>query len=152
MRQPTRQLLTQWAAIMRELNRRDIIRTENNPVGDIAEAIVAAHYGGTRGSFSQAGWDVVTPEGERIQVKSLRQTGKRTRRNFSPIRDQDYDAVVIVIFDGDFRVTEGLRLERRTVEELFPVGPRGRIITLTQGLRDHPNVEVVDLSDALLDG
>jgi hypothetical protein len=30
--------------------------TNNNPIGDIAEAIVATH-GGERGSFSQAGWD-----------------------------------------------------------------------------------------------
>ncbi len=64
----TVQLLADWAAIMRELRLRGIVRTSNNPAGDIAEAVVAAHYGGERGSFSQAGWDVMTPDGERIQV------------------------------------------------------------------------------------
>jgi hypothetical protein len=149
----TRELLADWAAIMRQLRDRGIIRTNNNPIGDIAEAIVAEHYGGERGSFSQAGWDVLLPSGERLQVKALRQTGARGRRNLSPIRDVDYDAVIVVIFDEDFRVTEGLRIERATVEELFPhrVHVNGRIITLTQKLRDHPDVAVVQLSDATLD-
>lgn len=137
---------------MRELRFREIIRTNNNPVGDIAEAIVATHYGGERGSFSQAGWDVKTPDGERIQVKAMRLTPASKRRNLSPIRDADYDSVVIVMFDEDFQVTGGLRLSREVVEELFE--PRayvnGRIITVTQALRADPRVEEVELEAAAL--
>lgn len=149
-----RELLADWAAIMRELRARDIVRTQNNPIGDIAEAIVAAHYGGTRGSFSQAGWDVRTREGERLQVKALRQTGARSRRNLSPIRDSDYDAVIVVIFDEDIRVTEGLRIARSVVEEVFPHRDHvnGRVITITKKLRAHPEVQALELSDASLDG
>jgi hypothetical protein len=55
----TPELLREWAAIMRELRARGVIRTNNNPVGDIAEAIVARHYGGERASFGQSGWDRV---------------------------------------------------------------------------------------------
>ncbi len=135
---------------MRELRVRDVIRTNNNPVGDIAEAIVAAHYQGERGSFVQAGWDVKTPEGERIQVKAMRTTPTTKRRNLSPIRDTDYDSVVVVIFDEDFRVIEGLKLARKVVEDLFPhrAHVNGRIITVTQTLREDPRVEHVDLADA----
>ncbi|MDQ3612451.1 MAG: hypothetical protein M4D85_12780, partial [Actinomycetota bacterium] len=149
-----RELLADWAAIMRQLRARDIIRTNNNPIGDIAEAVVALHYGGQRGSFSQAGWDVLLPDGERLQVKALRLVGASGRRNLSPIRDADYDAVIVVIFDEDFRVTEGLRIERPTVEQLFPhrAHVNGRIITVTQKLRAHPDVAVVEVSDAALDG
>jgi hypothetical protein len=50
---PTRQLLALWAQALRELRDRDVVRTFNNPVGDIAEALVALHYEGERGSFSQ---------------------------------------------------------------------------------------------------
>lgn len=103
-------LLGDWAAIMRELAARGVIRTNNKPLGDIAELIVAAHYGGQRGSFSQAGWDVLTPDGEKVQVKSLREVPGKNRTNFSPIADSDYDFVLLVIFDEDFRVTLGLRL------------------------------------------
>jgi Family of unknown function (DUF6998) len=146
----TPELLGDWAAIMRELAARDVIRTNNNPVGDIAEAIVAAHYQGERGSFSQAGWDVKAPNGERIQVKAMRQTPTSKRRNVSPIRDRDYDSVVLVIFNENFQVTEGLRLARATVEDLFEhkAYVNGRIIAVTQKLHEDPRVESVDLSDA----
>src|ERR1700690_908906 len=117
---PTTQILCDYAAIQWELCARDVVRTNNSPVGDIAEAVVAAHYGGTRGSFEQAGWDVFTPGGENLQVKGMRRTSTTNRRNLSVIRDRDYDAVIIVILDEDYRVTEGLRLERATVEALFP--------------------------------
>lgn len=144
----TPQLLADWSAVMRELQVRDVIRTNNNPVGDIAEAIVAAHYGGERGRFNQAGWDVKTPAGERIQVKSLRRTASGPRRTrLSPIRDANYDSVVVVIFDEDFRVTEGLKLAREVAEELSRYNPRinGRTITVTEGFRDDPRVETIDL-------
>lgn len=149
----TRDLLADFAAIMRALRDRGVVRTNNNPIGDIAEAIVAEHYGGERGSFSQSGWDVKLPSGERLQVKALRMTGARGRRNLSPIRDSDYDAVIVVIFDEDFRVIEGLRIERRTVEELFQhrAHVNGRIITVTSKLRAHPEVKSVALSDSALD-
>lgn len=144
---PTFELLAEWASVMRELKRRGVIRTNNNPVGDIAEAIVAAHVGGQRGSFSQRGWDVLTPEGERIQVKAMRQTGRR--RNLSPIRDSDYDSVIVVVFDEDFQITEGLKVSREVVEDLFDhrAYVNGRIIVLTQALRADPRVERIDLSE-----
>jgi len=146
----TPQLLADWAATMRELRVRDVIRTNNNPVGDIAEAIVAAYYDGERGGFSQAGWDVKTPDGERIQVKSMRTTPTTKRKNLSPIRDADYDSVVVVVFDEDFRVTKGLKLTREVAEELssFRAHVNGRILYLTARLLDDPRVEHVDFSNA----
>jgi hypothetical protein len=56
-----RELLSDWVAIMRQLRTLGVIRTNNNPIGDIAEAIVCDHYGGERASFSQKGWDVKAP-------------------------------------------------------------------------------------------
>lgn len=127
------------------------MRTSNNPAGDIAEALVAAHFGGTRGAFAQKGWDVKTAQGERIQVKAMRRTtANRNRTNLSLIRDAAYDSVVVVVFDEDFRLTEGLKLSRQVVEELFPVRAHvnGRVITVTAKLRADPRVESVDLTDA----
>jgi hypothetical protein len=149
----TRELLADWAAIMRQLRARKVIRTNNNPIGDIAEEVVARHYGGKRGTFVQAGWDVELPDGTKLQVKALRLAGARGRRNLSPIRDDHYHAVIVVIFDEDFRVTEGLRIDRATVERLFPHREHvnGRVITVTKKLRDEDGVEVVELSDDVLD-
>jgi hypothetical protein len=152
----TPELLKDWSAVMRELRKRDVIRTNNNPVGDIAEAIVAAHYEGERGAFAQRGWDVRLqpsaefPEGERVQVKAMRRTPANRRSSLSPIRDADYDTVVIVIFDEDYNVTEGLRLTRAIVETLFvhKAYINGRVITVTRALRADPRVAAVDLAHA----
>ena len=150
----TRELLGDFAALMRELRSRGVIRTNNNPIGDIAEAIVAEYYGGTRGGFSQAGWDVITPDGERLQVKAIRLTASNPRRsNLSPIRDANYDAVIVVVFDEEYRVTEGLRIERETVEALFAHRDyvNGRVIRVSDALRQEPGVQRLEITDALLD-
>jgi hypothetical protein len=147
-------LLAQWAAIMRELRRRGVVRTANNPIGDIAEALVAGHYGGERKGFSNAGWDVTTPEGERLEVKAIRLDEVATRSNLSPVPPSStYTAVIIVVFDGDLRVTEAFRVPRATVESLFKPRKRdgARIIRVGRRLRDDPSVETIALSDALLE-
>lgn len=79
----------------------------------------------------------------------MRTTPTSKRRNVSPIRDSDYDSVVIVVFDEDFQVTAGLKFTREVVEELFAHRPyvNGRIITVTKRLWQHPLVDAVDLSD-----
>jgi len=66
-----RELLALWAASLRELRDRRVVRTFNNPIADIAEELVALHYGGERGTFVQKSWDVKVGE-ELIQVKALR--------------------------------------------------------------------------------
>jgi hypothetical protein len=38
------------------------------------------------------------------------------RRNVSPIRDPDYDSVVIVIFDEDFKLTEGSSFSAKSLK------------------------------------
>jgi hypothetical protein len=150
----TRQLLALWAQTLRALHDRGIVRTFNNPIGDIAEELVAVHYGGQRGSFSQASWDVRTADGELLQVKALRHTGKKSRRNLSPVRSDDYDAVVAVIFTEDLHVEHAIRIPQEVVNELFVIRPHinGRVITITRRLLNHPAVTTFDLSDTLLDG
>jgi hypothetical protein len=74
-----------WARSIRELRDRGVVRTFNNPIGDIAEALVVAHYGGERGSFNQKTWDVKTAD-ELLQVKAVRRTGPGALGNLSPVR------------------------------------------------------------------
>jgi hypothetical protein len=148
-----RELLALWASSLRELRERGIVRTFNNPIGDIAEELVAQHYGGERGSFSQKTWDVRIGR-ELLQVKALRRTGVRTRRNLSPIRSDDgYTAVVVVVFTDDLRVDHAVRIPREVVNELFPRRPHvnGRVIHLGRRLLEHPAVELIPLSDDALD-
>lgn len=148
-----RELLALWAGTLRELRDRGVVRTFNNPIGDIAEELVAIHYAGERGSFSQKTWDVRSGD-ELLQVKALRRTGTTTRRNLSPVRaDEGYTAVIVVIFTEDLRVEEALRIPRAVVNELFVHRPHvnGRVITLTRRLLEHPAVATIHLSDTALD-
>jgi hypothetical protein len=148
-----RELLALWANAPRELRKRGVVRTFNNPIGDIAEELVALHYGGERGSFSQKTWDVRVGN-ELLQVKALRRTGVRTRRNLSPIRSDDgYTAVVVVIFTEDLRVEQALRIPREVVNDMFVrrAHVNGRIIVMGRRLLEHPAVERIELSDAALD-
>lgn len=143
------ELLRLWAGTMAELNARGLVRTNNNPVGDLAEAIAHEHYGGERGSFSQKGWDIRTLGGERIQVKGMRRTAS-SRRNLSAIRDSDYDIVLVVTFDENFDLTECFTLTRATVEAEFNHRPHvnGRIITVTNRLLASDLITLVDLRGA----
>ncbi len=145
----TGDLLRDWTAVMRELRRRDVIRTNNNPVGDIAEAIVHGHYGGVRESLSKRGYDVIAPGGERIQVKAARNTPTTKRTNLSPIRDREYDSVVAVVFDEEFQITEVMKLTREVTEDIATYKPHinGHVLYLNR-LRTDPRVERIDLSDA----
>lgn len=150
----TRQLLALWARTLRELLDRRIVRTLNNPIGDIAEAIVAEHFDGTRATFNNPGWDVATPDGQKIEVKSLRLTGIKPRTNLSPIpRNSEFTSLVIVVFDEELRVMESLLVPREVVLSVFK--PRARdgatIVRVTDALRDDPRVTKLDISDDILD-
>ena len=142
------ELLSDWAAIMREMLRRGIVRTANNPVGDIAEALVADYYGVDLATSSQKSWDLKTKEGELVQVKARRTTGGSKSLALSPIRSEDgYDFVVAVIFSEDFGTTEALKIPRSVVNSRFKRRRHvnGRVITITDSLRQHE--EVIDLAD-----
>ncbi|HEX8753199.1 MAG TPA: hypothetical protein VF731_07270 [Solirubrobacterales bacterium] len=142
-----RQLLSDWVAIMRQLRVAGVIRTNNNPIGDIAEAIVCDHYQGKRASFSQKGWDVKTPSGERIQVKSRRKTPDSNPTVLSPISGDEYDSLIVIVFNEDFQVSEGLKATRALVESHFSLDKKNQRRVQLSKLRALPGVEEVDFSE-----
>ena len=146
------QLLRLWSRCTGELRSRGVIHTRNM-VGEIAELIAHAYLGGTRGSFTQAGWDIQTASGERVQVKALWRTSDTRRTNAGAIRDRNYDSLLVIEFDEHFETAVGLRLSRDLVEELFAVTPytNGRTVKVTQKLRTDPRVATVDLTPYLSD-
>jgi uncharacterized protein DUF6998 len=142
-----RELLSDWVAIMRQLRVLEVIRTNNNPIGDIAEAIVCDHYKGERASFSQKGWDVRTPGGELIQVKSRRKTPDSNPTVLSPISGDEYDSLVVVIFNEDFQVAEGLKATRALVENHFALDKKNQRRVRLSKLRALSEVKEVDFSE-----
>lgn len=63
-------LFSLYRAILSELKDRGVIRTENAPVGDYAEYLVATALGGQLAPNSEKSWDVLTKDGEKLQVKA----------------------------------------------------------------------------------
>lgn len=91
------QLLNQYTQILDELRERGVIRTENSPIGDYAEWLVAKCLGLTLKKSSNSGYDAIDTEGVKFQIKSRRITPKNPSTQLSAIRNlesQDFDYLI----------------------------------------------------------
>lgn len=115
-------------------------------LGDYSRAICQ------RAIATQAGWDVDTGT-EKIQVKAMRHGGSYARTSLSAIRSQNYDAVMVVVFNQDFTLESAWYIPRAVIEENVPFNAHvnGRIVRLTKTFKMLPGVRRVELSDSLLD-
>lgn len=85
-RLPVKQLLQLEANIVAELRRRDLVRTNNKPLGDIAELVVWLARGGVLEPNSTKSHDITTATGHRIQVKAMASRTAGAGAKFSPFR------------------------------------------------------------------
>jgi hypothetical protein len=136
----TADLLASHRAILAELRRRGIVRTSNVPTGDFAEYLAAQATGGTLAPNSEKSYDVLTADGERLQVKARVVADPRARgeRQLSAFRSWDFDAAIIVLFDADLGVRRAARLSADTL----------RVVAR---YREHVNGWIVHATDDLLD-
>lgn len=145
------QLFELYRAILRELRSRGVVRTQNAPPGDYAEFLVAAAVGGELAPNSEKSWDVETPTGTRLQVKSrvVSSPSRSGQFQLSPFRSFDFDEAVIVLFrDADYTVATAVRLPREVLEEVavFNRHVNGHIVHARPGLLSHPSaIDVTDL-------
>ena len=116
------ELMNMYADILAELNSRNVVRTYNSPVGDYAEWLVAEKLGLILEHNSQKGYDAYDPEtGLRYQIKSRWERGAASTqsRELNVIRNYDddqFDYLVIVIFDERFGVKEAYMLPHDNVK------------------------------------
>lgn len=105
-------------AALEELRDAGVLRSRNSPPGDYAEWLVARCTDGKLAPPSQPSWDVLTPDGERLQVKArvLSDPPTAGQRQLSSFRSWDFDACVVVLFEEDFRIGSATRLPRDVVE------------------------------------
>jgi hypothetical protein len=99
------ELIALYGEVMSALHRRGIVRSGNNPIADMAERIIADYYGVLPQPPNNKSFDVLAPDGTKIEVKALRRT-KPSRRGLSPLRTLDFDYVAIVVFAADMRLEE----------------------------------------------
>lgn len=95
------QLLRLYAEILTRLRATGVVRSGNAPAGDLAERLVLDAYTGTLAPPSAKSWDVLTPDGRKLQVKCrVIASAKPNGQFFSPFRSWDFDACVFVLLDA----------------------------------------------------
>jgi hypothetical protein len=106
------ELLAGYRHILRRLRELGVVRSGNAPTGDYAELLVQRATGGELAPASQRSWDVLTPDGEQLQVKARTVTDPLAmgERQLSVFRSWDFSHAVIVLFDADFGVWRATRL------------------------------------------
>ena len=135
------ELLALSRRILSELRQRGVIRTGNAPAGDYAELLVQRATSGELAPNSQKSWDVLTPEGERLQVKARVVTDEMNtgERQLSPFRSWDFDAAVIVLFANDFQVWRAVRIPVDVVKKAgrFSEHVRGDLVIARNDLLEQ---------------
>jgi hypothetical protein len=96
------ELLDAYRGILGSLRVRGLVRTNNAPIGDLAEYAAAVVYDGLLAPNSEKSYDLVAEDGRRIQAK-VRVIRSDTRKSsvFSPIRSFDFDACVFLLIDDE---------------------------------------------------
>lgn len=110
-------LLQLDAAIITELRRRNLVGTNNKPLGDIAEAVVHAARGGTLENNSTKSHDITAPGGQRIQVKARTMQPKERTVRFSVFRSTAFTTAVFLVFNTDFGLVEAHEVDASDIEQ-----------------------------------
>lgn len=135
-----KELLQLQAAATNELRVRGVVRTQNNPLGDYTEWLVAEALGLELQANSMAGYDGITKDGVRIQIKGRRVTPGNNSRQLSAIRkyaEKDFDALAAIIYDEDFNVLEALLIPHEVVGDYA-------------SYREHVNAHILILKGPVL--
>lgn len=122
-----------------ELRRRGVVRTRSQPQGEWAETLVKVAYDGQLAAKSEKGYDVITGDGTRLQVKARALDYPRIGSNItSAIRSWEFDKMVVVLLDlNDLSVAKAAELSRETVRR-------------NARHRSHVNGSVLIPNDALM--
>ena len=112
-------LLRAHSAVLDELRRRKICRTNNNPVGDYTEWLVCRSLNLTPQGNSASGFDAEGNDGVKYQIKGRRSDAQRVQ--FSAIRNlngKQFDFLVAVAFLDDWSIRVALKLSHDAVSRV----------------------------------
>jgi hypothetical protein len=113
------ELLALHAQIGEELRKRGVVRSANNPTGDLAEHLFCVAFGWQQAPNSERGYDATGSDGTRYQIKGRRIHRRNKSRQLSAIRDLaggHFDILAAVLFDDDYNVTRAALIPRTIVE------------------------------------
>ena len=114
----TSDLLSFFGKILDELKDRKIIRSQNSPVGDYSEWLVAQVFNLELQTNSNKGFDALDSEGTKYQIKGRRLCSLNSSRQLGVIRgleDRKFDVLVGVLFDRNFSLLEAYMIPHRII-------------------------------------
>jgi uncharacterized protein DUF6998 len=146
------ELLADYASLMDEMRARSMVRSSNNPVGDLAEGLVARALGLKLDGNSTAGYDATGPDGKRYQIKGRRLTQQNPSTQLSALRnlkDEPFDFLAAVMFNADFSIAYAAVIPLAVVvEHSRPhAHTNSDRFLFRRGLLDDPRV--TDITDKL---
>jgi hypothetical protein len=149
-----RELLKLHLAVMDRLRELQVVRSANQPLGDVAELLVAKAYGVPLQPRSTRGYDVLVPDasfpsGRRIEVKARRISARVKASHYSALRrlgadPPPFDTLAVVHFNDEFDVVGAWEMPIDYVRERV-----GALSRHTGGQR-LPLVKPQDLTDGRL--
>jgi len=118
----TDQLLGRYSRVMKEMRVHGIIRSNNNPVGDLGEVIACEWFDLERELQGTRGFDAKDKQGKRYQIKSRRTTPKNKKVQLSASRNinngkSSFDFLVFIMFDQDFVLQKIGKMPVKIVKE-----------------------------------
>jgi len=124
------ELLQLYANILEELRSREIIRSSNAPTGDYAEYLFCKAFNWTQQGNSNSGFDAISIDGKRYQIKSRKLTKHNKSRQLSFIRkleENHFDYLAAILFDESFSVWKAALVPHSYIQ------PRSRFSKHTNG-------------------
>lgn len=142
------ELLRLHSEVMSELQRREIVRTSNNPAGDFAELLFSTAFGWALEGSSASGHDATDRDGFRYQIKSRRLVAQNGSRQLSFLRklpEKKFDYLAGVLFDHAYRVTRAIIMPHETVHSRgkYNAHSNGWILRLDDDCWNAPGVRDV---------
>ena len=143
-------LLETHASIMDELRRRGVLRSANNPTGDLAEHLFCTAFGWEQAPNAEKGFDASDANSVRYQIKGRRLHKHNKSRQLSAIRDLNgFDVLAAVLFDDNYRVTRAALMPQKVVEQRSTYVPHTNSYKFILGDNMWDDPEVLDVTQKL---
>ncbi|UWR62787.1 hypothetical protein [Phaeobacter inhibens] len=134
------------------LRDRGVVRSANNPTGDLAEYLFCKTFGWKQAKRSVKAYDAKDAENKRIQIKARRLTPESTSRQLSGFRSlTGFETLAAVLLDEKYQVKRGLLLPAEIVKQKVKpdAHTNSHILRLTDELWSLPDAQ--DVTDQLRD-
>jgi hypothetical protein len=114
-------LLVMHAEVSEELRRRGVIRSSNNPIGDLAEHLFCRVFGWKQAPSSKRDADATDAAEVRYLIKGRRLMPHNNSRQLGALRDlpaQGFDVLAAVLFQADCRILRAALIPHARVVDL----------------------------------